>query len=233
MADAAPLASARHVSGAGLPGVWAPRLVIMARTAIAGRVKTRLAREIGAARATAFYRTTSQVVIARLAGDQRWQTWLACTPDTAIHERTLPQTGYRVAQGVGDLGARMQRVFDTLPPGPVVIVGTDIPGIDSRAINAAFRALRRSDAVLGPADDGGYWLVGHARRRPVARLFVGVQWSTETTLTDTEKNLPEGRVAHLATLEDVDDAASWRRLQNLGARRVVPITARGAETPGR
>ncbi|MEL7544769.1 MAG: TIGR04282 family arsenosugar biosynthesis glycosyltransferase [Pseudomonadota bacterium] len=226
MADATHSVSSRYVSGANIDGTWAPRVVIMARTAVAGRVKTRLAREIGSARATAFYRTTSHIITARLASDRRWQTWLALTPNTAIHERALPPATWRVAQGNGDLGARMQRVFDTLPPGPAVIVGTDIPGVDARAIAAAFHALDSTDAVLGPADDGGYWLIGHARRRPVPRLFTGVRWSSPSTFADTERNLRNGAVAHLATLEDVDDAASWRRLQNLGARRVVPIAAR-------
>lgn len=129
----------------------------------------------------------------------------------------------RLPQGSGDLGERMQRIFTALPPGPAVIVGTDIPGISPRHIGHAFRALGAHDAVFGPAADGGYWLVG-LRRTPKTprRIFKGVRWSGPHALRDTLANLNGARVATIGMLEDVDDAPSHRRLADAGGRVVLP-----------
>lgn len=102
----------------------------------------------------------------------------------------------------------MGRVFAALPPGPVVIVGADIPGVDRERIWAAFQALGTADAVIGPAEDGGYWSIGlkrvPCRRR--AALFRGVRWSTEHARADTEASMSDLRIAHVDTLCDVDTA---------------------------
>ena len=119
--------------------------------------------------------------------------------------------GYHfVDQGTGDLGDRMQRMFNTLPVGPVVIIGSDIPNIECADIAEAFNQLGRHDAVFGPAPDGGYWLVGQSRRRTVLQIFGNVRWSSEHALADTMKNLKGTSVNLLRQLADVDDAASYR-----------------------
>jgi hypothetical protein len=109
----------------------------------------------------------------------------------------------------------MDRVMRALPPGPVVIIGTDIPDIAPRHVVAAFAALGRVDAVFGPADDGGYWLIG-LRRRPFMPCISGpVRWSSAHALADTRALLgPRVRTVLLETLIDVDDGKSlerWRR----------------------
>jgi hypothetical protein len=108
----------------------------------------------------------------------------------------------------------MQRLMDRLPPGPVVIVGSDVPGIAPGDIAAAFRALGAVDAVFGPAEDGGYWLVGQRRTPGTLQMFDGVRWSSPHTLADTLGNLQGRKVAHLRTIADVDreaDYLRWRR----------------------
>jgi glycosyltransferase A (GT-A) superfamily protein (DUF2064 family) len=87
-----------------------------------------------------------------------------------------------------------------------VLIGSDIPGITAADIAAAFRALGRADAVFGPAEDGGYWLVGFGPRRP-PRPFATVRWSTEHALADTLANCRRHRVLLLRRLRDVDSAA--------------------------
>lgn len=198
-------------------------LVVFLRAPQRGRVKRRLAKDIGDTAAHRFYERTSRGLIRKLASDPRWRVTLAVTPDLfARRGRFWPKGVCRIGQGGGDLGVRMARVFRTLPPGPVVIVGSDIPDIMPAHIDDAFRALSRHEAVFGPARDGGYWLVGLARRRLDARafahqLFRGVRWSGPHALTDTRANLPQGAEAPpLAVLDDVDDAESYRRfLQSL------------------
>ena len=192
-------------------------LVVMVKAPQAGRVKTRLAASIGAVEAMRCYRALVGRTVRRLAADGRWVTWLAVTPDGAARRVAGALRGVAtvaVGQGTGGLGERMQRLMDRLPPGPVVIVGSDIPGIGRRDIAAAFRALGAGDAVFGPAEDGGYWLVGQRRTPRILRLFAGVRWSSEHTLADTLRNLEGGQVAHLRMIADVDDEAAylrWRR----------------------
>ena len=193
-------------------------LIVMAKAPRLGRVKTRLAADIGAVAAAGFYRRTLTDVTRRLAGDTRWQTWLGVTPDRDIaDDRLWPAGPDRIAQGTGDLGRRMTRLLTALPPGPAVLVGADIPAIRPGHIWDAFQALGRDDAVFGPAADGGYWLIGLARRRFAVRaltghLFHAVRWSGPHALADTRANLPAGAEGPaLVVLEDIDDAAAFAR----------------------
>ncbi|MCP5366138.1 MAG: TIGR04282 family arsenosugar biosynthesis glycosyltransferase [Hyphomicrobiales bacterium] len=183
-------------------------LVVFVKQPRLGRVKTRLAADIGAVAAWRFYRQMLRTVLPPLARDRRWRTWLAVTPDGA--PGPWPVDVPIIDQGPGDLGARMARPFHVLPPGPVVIVGTDVPAVTPARIARAFRALGNHDAVFGPATDGGYWLVGLRRRPRVSDPFRGVRWSTAQALADTLANLAGLRVAFVDTLSDVDDGAAYR-----------------------
>ena len=184
-------------------------LIVMAKAPRLGRVKTRLAADVGAVAALAFYRRTLEDTVRRLAADRRWRTWLAVSPDVGGHG--FPAGIPRLPQGGGDLGARMGRLMAVPPPGPVVIVGADIPDIPPDAVAGAFRALGRADAVFGPAADGGYWLVGLKRRPRLPEIFDRVRWSTPRALADTVANLPAGTgVAYVDTLADVDDGKDLR-----------------------
>jgi len=200
---------------------WARRLVIMVKAPEAGRVKTRLAREIGVVCATSFYRHASAAVVGRLSCDRRWRTVLAVAPDTATNARYWPAPLARRAQGHGDLGRRMQGLFDRMPPGPVIIIGSDCPAVRPDDVAAAFAALGRADAVLGPAPDGGYWLVGERRCPKPLPAFSGVRWSSEHTLVDTMANFAARRVALVRQLPDVDTAADLAGMNGKAARRVL------------
>lgn len=190
------------------------QLVVMAKAPRLGRVKTRLAKGIGAVEAARFYRRTSHDLLRRVGADPRWQTVLALAPDISVHEKGVwPEGVPRIAQGPGDLGHRMGRLMRDLPPGPVVIIGSDIPDIAAPHIADAFDVLGRHDAVFGPADDGGYWLVGLSRFPRVADIFDGVRWSGEHALADTRANADRAglSVAMLETLIDVDTADDFKR----------------------
>jgi glycosyltransferase A (GT-A) superfamily protein (DUF2064 family) len=165
-------------------------------------------------------------LLRRLGADPRWTTWLAVTPDRAAATgRGLWPGAYRlIPQGPGDLGRRMGRALEQLPPGPAVIVGADITGIRPRHLAQAFRLLGQNDWVVGPAEDGGYWLIG-ARRRPVLRLpFDRVRWGSSHALADTLANLAGQSIGFLETLADVDsgrDLARLRRLHSLDKVRLI------------
>ena len=193
------------------------RLVVMVKLPRAGRVKTRLAKGIGAVRATWWMRW--QLRHLRRLIDPRWELVLAVAPDVAVGAPEFLRAVPRVAQGAGDLGDRMARIFRQLPPGPVCIIGADIPDISRAHVARAFTALGQSEAVFGPASDGGYWLVGMRRVRGVpANLFSGVTWSSPQTLAQSIASL-RGRSVHLVDqLDDVDDVAD---LQAIAGRRAV------------
>lgn len=189
-------------------------LIVFARQPRLGRGKTRLAAGIGRLEAWRFSRLVLAGLLRRLARDPRWTLTVAAAPDRAATARGWPAGAERrVPQGGGDLGRRMARALAAPRTGPVVLVGSDIPDIRPQHIAAAFRALGRHDVVFGPAADGGYWLVGVKRLRALPRgLFAGVRWSTPHALADSLAGLPSMHSAGFAdALDDVDDAAAWRR----------------------
>jgi rSAM/selenodomain-associated transferase 1 len=177
-----------------------------------GQVKTRLGREIGMVTAAWWFRHQVRDLLRRLE-DPRWDLVLAVTPDSAgMAARVWPAHLERIAQGGGDLGARMRRVFRARPGGAVCLIGGDIPGVERCHIARAFRALGDHDAVFGPALDGGFWLVGLKRTGPLPpALFRDVRWSTEHALADSLMGLEEHRVAQVNRLRDVDEARDLAR----------------------
>jgi rSAM/selenodomain-associated transferase 1 len=187
----------------------ARHLVVMAKQPRLGRVKTRLGREIGATEATRIYRVMLYGLLRRLGRDPRWQTWLAVDGVHEVHAPVWPAEINVVNQYRGDLGERMQRQFDALPPGPVVLIGSDIPAITPGDIAGAFRLLGNAEFCFGPADDGGYWLAGQSAGRRGTPMFANVRWSSEHALEDTLANLRGRSVGMLQQLADVDDAASY------------------------
>ena len=189
-------------------------LVLFVRAPQLGRGKRRLARSIGDVAAARFERAMLALLLRRLAGDRRWRLRLALTPDTACRHARHWRRGVAVTgQGGGDLGIRMRRALAANPPGPAVLVGGDIPALGARHVAAAFRLLGGHDLVFGPAEDGGFWLVGARRAPRLPPLFERVRWSGPYALADTLAGLPRRvSVGFVDRLEDVDDSEAYRRL---------------------
>jgi uncharacterized protein len=190
-------------------------LVLFVRAPLLGSGKRRLARDIGDMEALRFERAMIALLVRRLAKDRRWRLRIAVTPDKACHHARYWRSGVEtVGQGQGDLGIRMRRALETCPPGPVVLVGADIPALDAGHIAAAFRLLGSHDLVFGPAEDGGFWLVGARHPRRLPPLFERVRWSGPYALADTLAALPRRiKVGYAEKLEDVDDGDAYRRLK--------------------
>jgi len=189
-------------------------LVLFLRAPRLGRGKRRLARDIGDVAALRFERAMLGLLRRRLGRDRRWRLRLAVMPDRARFARRLWPRGVPVmVQGAGDLGRRMCRALAACPPGPAVLVGGDIPDVTTHQIVAAFRLLGRCDVVFGPAEDGGFWLVGARRCPRLPPLFGPVRWSGPYALADTLAALPARvSVGFVARLADVDDGDAYRRL---------------------
>jgi rSAM/selenodomain-associated transferase 1 len=179
-------------------------VVVFGREPRPGRVKTRLAREIGAQAAAAVYHELlSATVQVADAIDADLVLSLADPPASGWVPPTVPLE----IQCDGDLGRRLEDAFERrFRDGyeRVVVIGSDCPELDSHHIGEALDRLATSPVVLGPASDGGYWLIG---QRSTARLDLsGISWSSPTTLAATRRRLRDLglRWQELAELRDVD-----------------------------
>lgn len=182
-----------------------PALIIMAKAPIMGKAKTRLARDIGPAHAKRIYRRMMATVI-RSTADPRWDSIIAVTPRRFLGKVPEWRGRVQMLQTGGSLSPRLAAVFSR--KGPTVCIGTDCPDVNAADIARAFVAIGPGRHVLGPADDGGFWLIGtQGPARP--ELFDHVRWSHERTLDDMAARL-SGSVTMLRTLVDVDDLAALK-----------------------
>lgn len=164
-------------------------LGVFVKAPVAGRVKTRLAADIGPLRATALYRRLGrQVVGATAGGDYETAVWYAPRGREALIRSWLSGLGVPQfhAQPGGDLGSRLRAAFGRhLREGArrVVVIGSDCPGVNRQLIGEAFAALEAHDLVVGPAWDGGYYLIGMKTLHEP--LFRGIRWSSPEVLSET------------------------------------------------
>ena len=185
-------------------------LIVFAKPPRIGRAKRRLAADIGATEAIRFYRSTLGATLRRLGAAPHWRTWLFVDKGDARWPRGIS----RHRQPSENLGTRMDKTLRSMPPGPVVLIGSDIPDTRPDDVRAAFRILEDRRAVFGPATDGGYWLGGLAHARAAPGLFESVRGASEYALADTLRNISGPRGYRLAPVRrDVDDGAAflqWR-----------------------
>jgi uncharacterized protein len=190
-------------------------LVVMARVPQLGRVKTRLAREIGEAAALEAYRELGSAVLGAVGRLGDCALVVAYTPpdgEGPVRAWLGPAPGYEPQRG-GDLGARMLGAIAgrfAAGASKVLVIGTDCPDLDPDLLEGAFARLDRADAVIGPAADGGYYLVG--MKHPIAEIFQGIPWSTPATLSATLARAAAAGVSVVLLDErrDIDTAADWR-----------------------
>lgn len=140
----------------------------------------------------------------------------------------LPAVCPFLPQGEGDLGARMHRaIADAYARGArrIVVIGTDCPSIDRVLLEDALAALRTRDCVIGPAADGGYYLIG--LRRPAAQVFEGVRWGTDRVLAETLRRLRDaGMSVHLlpqrSDVDEPSDLREWERCKRPAVSVIIP-----------
>lgn len=184
------------------------RVVIFAKAPVPGRVKTRLIPALGAhgAGRLAGEMLTHTVAEAVASGVDHVEICVDPHPAHPDWDRYIPHHLPLSGQGEGDLGERLARTARRVIDGgeKVMLIGTDCPALDRRRIAAAARALETHDAVIYPAHDGGYVLLGLGRFD--ATIFEGIAWSTATVAADTIARIGTlGWSLHIGeTLRDVD-----------------------------
>ncbi|SHI63767.1 hypothetical protein SAMN02745146_1250 [Hymenobacter daecheongensis DSM 21074] len=196
----------------------AEHLLIFARHPELGQVKTRLAHTVGPAEALRVYRELLARTRTATDGVAATKTlWLAGQP-LAAEAAFDDWTGYaQCPQPAGELGERMHQAFAAAfraGATAAVIIGTDCPELTTAHLSAAFAALAHHDLVLGPALDGGYYLLG--MRTLVRDVFENKPWSTAAVLAATLADADRLglRVAQLPALQDIDtadDLRAWQR----------------------
>ncbi len=192
-------------------GMTDPRLIVFVKAPRPGFVKTRIAATLGADAACRIYSGLVATLLATLAPLPKVE--LRFTPDEALDEiQPWLRPGWSASpQGPGDLGNRMHRAFVDAG-GSAILIGSDCPYIQQAHLSQAAEHLATHDVVLGPAEDGGYWLIG--LNRPCPALFEGIDWGSSTVLAATLKEaaLQDYRVQLLPTLRDVDTLEDYLRL---------------------
>ncbi|MBN1247301.1 MAG: TIGR04282 family arsenosugar biosynthesis glycosyltransferase [Anaerolineae bacterium] len=199
-------------------------LIIYAKRPLAGYAKSRLGAAIGGEAAAGIYARLLYTYLLSLVAASLPETTLelsvADRQDCAYFDRAFPELIVR-PQVEGDLGTRMNASFQQAfreGAEAVVLTGSDIPGMTIEIVRQAFALLRdpiendRAPGVVGPAADGGYYLVG--MRAPGANIFEGIAWSTEAVLTQTEalataKGVRLARLPQLADIDLVEDYHAW------------------------
>ena len=184
-----------------------PKLSIFARLPVPGRVKTRLIPALGEEGAARLYaRLLAQTV--EVARDTGLDFELRVTGgEIAAFHQLFGKDIAVVDQGGGDLGAKMARVR-----APALLIGSDCPGVTASLLRAAAAALDDRRVILGPANDGGYYLIGFTE--PVPFLFDDMEWSTSHVFPEplrrlVERGMGPAVLPELADIDTPEDLAQW------------------------
>lgn len=187
-------------------------LIIFVRNPEKGKVKTRLAKTLGEDKALAIYKA----LLARtrtVAGGVDALRLLFYSVQVRTNDDWPAGTFEKHQQQGNDLGERMAHAFEVAlqRAEAAIIVGSDIAQIDTSIIEQAFAALSSHDYVIGPAIDGGYYLLGMKRHSP--ELFRDMEWSTDQVAKITQDRILEngGTLGFAPTLSDIDYAEDWEK----------------------
>lgn len=209
-----------------LPKGRPPRsaLVIFAKYPRPGRVKTRLCPPLSSEDACRLYEAFLKDAIHAARSVGSVARFAAVTPPSAVNSfrSFLPKSFTVIPQRRGNLGARMEHVFRSLFRrgfGRVCIMGSDHPLVDGKVLRKALDVLRKNEVVLGPTQDGGYYLIG--MRRWIPGLFEGIAWSTGAVWQQTVARLEARTISYgiLAGTWDVDTAKDLKMVSSLLRRR--------------
>ncbi len=188
------------------------KLIIFAKVPRIGSVKTRLARDLGQTATLIFYRKSLDATVRKATRLPGVQTILQVAPDNAITGRYFHGRHRLAPQGQGDLGQRMRQALNSDSTVHRVLIGGDIPDMRTADLMDAFDALNKNHAVFGPAEDGGFWLVGLRAGFQPRGLFQSMRWSHPRVLADAVATLPaHPGIAFVRTLNDIDNMMDYNR----------------------
>ncbi|MCW5313728.1 DUF2064 domain-containing protein [Nostoc sp. KVJ3] len=204
-----------------LPASPKRHLIIFTRYPEPGKTKTRLIPALGNFGAVNLQRKMTEHTISQV---QELQKAIAISMEvrfaggnSQLMQNWLGLDLVYQSQGEGDLGSRMARsLFDAFQSGAekAIIIGTDCPGVNAQILTTAFEKLQTFDLVLGPAIDGGYYLIG--LRQPIPELFINIEWGTAQVFQKTvdiaqKLNLSHTNLSPLADVDRPEDLPIWEQ----------------------
>jgi rSAM/selenodomain-associated transferase 1 len=208
-------------------------VIVFCRPPKPGRVKTRLIGALSAAKAAAVHRACLLDTLAIVSGVRGVRKWLYVAGEHGEARRLgarlrLGSKWKVLTQRGKHLGERMRNAMEEQLRGgadKVVIVGTDSPWMGRETIESALRALERVEVVLGPSEDGGYYLVGG--RRVVPEMFAGIRWGTAEVLSKTLRALRATRTKYrlLKRDFDLDRPEDLKKVEGIAARGELKAAA--------
>ena len=194
-------------------------VIVFARYPERGKVKTRLAKEIGEESALEFYTSCAENTFSECKKIKS-ENILLYLFYSGVKDKTLiaKWAGFDfvcLPQAGSDLGERMSNAFSEVFSNGIkkaVIIGTDIPDIDAKLINRACEVLNYADVIIGPSDDGGYYLLGMKKKYDF--LFENINWSTKSVFSETQfriikNNLNYFILSELVDIDTKDDFLKW------------------------
>lgn len=197
-------------------------IIVFAKEPRLGRVKTRLAKEISEKQALALYQSFLNDTLDCVRRLEKINPVLAWDGEgDPSYLKSIAEDFMFYQQWSGDLGERMHHAFEHAyrqGASKIVIIGSDAPTLPSEFIKGAFDRLDQYDVVIGPSDDGGYYLVG--LKTPDEHLFVDTEWSVSTTRDQTLLQIKKSgkTVCMLPQWFDVDTKEDLDKLQESLAR---------------
>ena len=193
-------------------------IIIFTKFPVEGKVKTRLAKNMGNKFAVSFYRVCAEHTFKELVKVKETgsELFLFCSEENEI-EQVMKWAGkdfnYYSQQG-NDLGLKMYNAFDTVFKRgykKVIIIGTDAPDVSMKIVQSAILVLDNYSVVIGPANDGGYYLLGFKLK--LIDLFSGIEWSTNSVFDNTIEKLKNSKINYF-TLDELTDIDTLEDLQN-------------------
>lgn len=183
-----------------------PLLIVFAKNPALGKVKTRLAKTIGTHNALKIYQQLLQKTAHVLAEIEDTIYIYGTEKEHPIEAFNAVASGQFVQHG-NNLGQRMARAFDENFPefSPILIIGADLWTLEKEDISNALQALKTHDIVIGPSEDGGYYLLG--LNHPHPNIFINKQWGSSTVFNDTCHEIKDEKLYLLQLKNDIDTYA--------------------------
>jgi rSAM/selenodomain-associated transferase 1 len=206
-------------------------IIIFTKLPVEGKVKTRLAKSMGNKFAVSFYKVCAEHTFKELGKlkETGSELFLFCPEENEI-EQVMQWAGnnfnYNFQQG-NDLGLKMYNAFNTVFKRgykKVIIIGTDAPDVSMKIMQSAISVLNDHSVVIGPANDGGYYLLGFKSK--LIDLFSGIEWSTNSVFDNTIEKLNNAKVNYfvldeLIDIDTLEDLQNW--LRHYGGDAAHPI----------
>ena len=178
---------------------------LMTKTPIQGIIKTRLAKSLGNCSVKRFTLQNIENVKKNLINIKNLNFFLYTTPKKKFRsfsfnffKNTILQKGFNIGEKIWYLRSVVNKSF--------IVIGSDIPDIKVQNLSYAFKLLKKSDIVIGPSFDSGFWLIGFSKRKAINYPFKDIRWGTKHVLSDLEKNTKKYnlKISFCERLRDID-----------------------------